>query len=340
MKKILFLLLFCAIGCQNSPDWSYPSIFFGFAIDGFPTDKLLHEMQRETKIHPEMIVFYLQWKKPSQEYQSIVSGLDAIWEIGAVPCLTWEPMTLSDNIEKMIPYEDILSGQYDDYISSMATEVKLWNKPLMIRFAHEMNISRYHFGTDKDNFGPQSPEIFIKMFRYIVNMFKEQQVNNVLWVFCPNVNSIPNELWNAAKNYYPGDKYVDIFGMDGYNWNINRELAASKNQSWTSSWQTFEQIFQPLYQELRSINPDKPIIVFETASVNRTGDPKKSLWIQEALTICKKWGIKGIVWFQANKEEDWRINQNDDDSYISLIQPPTLSFQTWLLENFKLISNR
>lgn len=336
MKKkffILFFSLFCTISCQPQQDWSYSSIFWGFAVDGFPITQQIIKLNNESKINPEMIVFYLQWATPSQQYQSIISSLDTIWESGAVPCLTWEPMSNLDQIEKAIPYEDILSGQYDDYLSSMAAEIKVWDKPLMIRFAQEMNISRYHWGTSKNDFGPLSPEIYIRMFQYVVNIFKKQKVNNALWVFCPNVDSIPNEPWNVAKNYYPGDQYVNIFGMDGYNWNINAELAGARKQSWINPWHTFEQIFKPLYQELKTINAHKPIIVFETASVNRAGDPKKSLWIQDALKVSKRWGIKGIVWFQVNKEEDWRINQNEDYSYISLLRPIKPSFQTWILNH-------
>lgn len=333
---ILSLLLLCMISCQNRQDWSYPSTFWGFDVDGFPvTQKVITDLKTESRITSDVIVFYLQWPSKSDQYQSIVSSLATIWEIGAVPCMTWEPMIMSDQIEKTIPYQDILNGQYDHYLTSIAAEVKSWEKPLFIRFAQEMNISRYHWGTSKEDFGPLSAEIYIKMFQYVVDLFKKQKIDNVLWVFCPNVDSIPNETWNAAKKYYPGDQYVDIFGMDGYNWNIDSEIATSRKQSWISSWRTFEQIFKPLYQELKTINSNKPVIVFETASVSRADNPKKSLWIQDALKVAKIWDIKGIVWFQVKKEEDWRINQNDDYSYIQFIQPSIPSFQTWLLDNFR-----
>lgn len=337
MKKcyiMTFVFLFCAISCQNKEDWQYPDVFWGFAVDGFPVTEKVIELQKESRITPGMIVFYLQWQKPLNQYPSIVSSLDAIWKLGAVPCLTWEPMTMSDQGEKMIPYEDILAGQYDHYISSMADQIKLWEKPLIIRFAQEMNISRYHWGTEKDNFGSDSPGIYIKMFQYVTKLFKNKKADNVLWAFCPNVDSIPNEAWNTAKKYYPGDEFVDILGMDGYNWNINEELAAERKQSWVSHGRSFEQIFHPLFKELKSIDSNKPIVVFETASVSRIGDPKKSLWIQDALEVSKKWGIKGIVWFQVEKEEDWRINQNEDYSYVPLIRTTEPSFQTWL-QNYR-----
>lgn len=342
MKKItcLTLMLVFVFGCQKQEDWDYKSVFWGFAVEGFPVSKQILNELSQTKLQPEMIVFYLQWPANlGAEQHPVSSSLETIWEEGAVPCLTWEPMYVIDQKEHFIYARDILNGKYDAYLNRMAQEIKAWSKPLVIRFAHEMNISRYHWGTSLDDFGPNSPDLYIKMYRYVVDFFRFHHVENVFWAFCPNVDSIPNEPWNAASKYYPGDSYVDIFGMDGYNWNRDAKLAAEKKTIQPIPWRSFEQIFYPLYSELKSINADKPIIVFETASVNRPGDPSKSLWIENALQVAKNWGIKGIIWFQINKEEDWRINQNQDYSYISLFQNSPRFFQDWLLKRAKSAKN-
>ncbi len=328
MKRnlLLWLISLFLIGCQIDEEWQYPSSFWGFAVEGYPiTEQDLELLQKETKIDPEMIVFYLQWPIPVHQHEPITPTLEAIWNGGAIPCLTWEPMSVIDQIETTIPYEDILDGLYDPYLFAIADDIKSWEKPLVIRFAHEMNLSRYHWGTQLADYGPESPEIYKKMFRYVVDAFKSKQVINVFWAFCPNVDSIPNDAWNVPRNYYPGDQYVDLLGMDGYNWDISSELATSRKLLWTSPWRSFEQIFKPLYLQLKKIAPRKPIVVFETASVQRSGGQRKVQWIQDALEVSKKWGIKGIVWFQANKEEDWRIEQFEDNSLSS--QP---SFQMWL----------
>lgn len=316
-------------------NWNKSPFAFGFALEGFPiTEEKLDLLYNDTKIHPQLILFYLQWQKTSDEYHSITKTLDVIWNAGAVPVLTWEPMLLEGNLEKAIPYEDILEGLYDSYLHFIADEIKLWNKPLMIRFAHEMNLSRYHWGTNFSNFGPNSPEIYKKLFSYVVNFFKNKNVKNGLWVFCPNSDSIPNDNWNIPSHYYPGNEYVDILGMDGYNWDLNADLAKSKNIDWTKSFATFEQIFNPLYQQLKQIAPDKPVFVFEMASVERPFSQKKIFWIQEAFETSKKWQINGLIWFQANKEEDWRIG--DANNFIkSFIDNEKKPFQEWLFNELK-----
>ena len=59
----------------------------------------------------------------------------------------------------------------------------MWGKPVIIRFAHEMNLNEYHWGTLEAEYGQKSPEIYIKMFRYVVQFFKDEKVDNVLWAF-------------------------------------------------------------------------------------------------------------------------------------------------------------
>lgn len=307
----LLTILLLLNACHQTPS---PPLFWGLVVEGFPiTEATLEEKEKETGISPQLILFYLQWQKTSQELNPT---LELIWNRRAVPCITWEPISLGSGHEEMILIEEL--GEYENYIQEMAEQIRHWGKPLIIRLAHEMNLSRYHWGTSKEQFGPHSPETYIKMFRHVVDIFRKENVTNALFAFCPNVDSIPNESWNQVKNYYPGDAYVDILGMDGYNWNITPEIALKREMTWTSPTQSFETIFKPLYTILKKIAPTKPIIVFETATVSRKGE-SKTAWIIEAQNTAQKWGLEGIVWFQMNKEEDWRLNQNGDRSYLPYI---------------------
>jgi hypothetical protein len=315
MQVALVVILFW--GCQTEEEFPYPSIFWGFALEGFPiTHQQLEFLYKQTQIRPELILFYLQWPAPGAQQEPLTPSLAAIWSAEAVPCLTWEPMYKVDQVQTTIPYEDILDGQYDAYLFEIAKEIKEWGKPLVIRFAHEMNLSSYHWGTSLSEYGPLSPVIYKKMVHYIVELFRRTGAANVLWAFCPNADSIPDTAWNTARAYYPGDAYVDLLGMDGYNWKNGSEA------------RSFEEIFERLYRQLKEIAPHKPLIVFETASGEQETQKE---WIRDTLQISKKWGIKGIVWFQANKEEDWRLKTHADASDPLLVNPAQPSLQQWLL---------
>ena len=333
LLSVLFILVasVCA-GYAASQDGRCSPPFWGVALDGYPlTEERLMDIEKEMGVTPHIVVFFLQWPAPIDMSSANFPAetLEAIWNKGAIPCLTWEPMSYVNGQENMVSYEAIITGRYDSYIMEFAGRARLWEKPFMIRFAHEMNIERYHWGTEKALYGPESPEIYRRLFRHVVNLFRKAGAKNVLWVFCPNAESVPDvsydpkASWNRVENYYPGDEYVDILGIDGYNWGTSQ--TKGKN-GWNSHWQSFEGIFKSVYIELHTLAPHKPIIIFETASVSQGGN--KTLWIRETFETMKKWQICGIVWFQVMKDVDWRIHSGND--HASIILRNISASQEWL----------
>jgi len=329
----LMLLFPSLLQAGSSPCDSRP-FFFGVALDGYPiTSEQLKSVAHEMGTSPEMVVFFLQW--PSVEDQKSPrfpeESLNAIWNSGAIPCLTWEPMVYREGREVMVRWQDIVGEAYDVYLMEFAKQAASWRKPFMIRFAHEMNIARYHWGTEPSGYGPESPRIYRQMFRYVVTLFQKASARNVVWVFCPNSESVPNvsydatASWNRTEAYYPGSAYVDILGMDGYNWGTTQTKAAN---GWDSQWRTFSSIFRPVRETLRGLAFDKPICVFETASVDHGGN--KALWIKDAFETANKWGLSGLVWFQVNKEYDWRINSGGPSLHKDLSRATRFSPHEWI----------
>ncbi|MBW2708365.1 MAG: endoglucanase [Deltaproteobacteria bacterium] len=306
------ILLFPSLLRAGSPHRVSTPLFFGVALDGYPISKeRLKSIEESLGVSPGMVSFFLQWPAIQNQGYGCFPGesLDAIRHAGAIPCLTWEPMYYDEGCQVQVTYQDILDGVWDPYLMGFAKQSALWKKPFMIRFAHEMNIARYHWGTKKKGYGPESPRIYRRMFRYVVTIFQKAGAQNVLWAFCPNSESAPNASWNRIEDYYPDDKYVDVLGIDGYNWGTTQTKA--KN-GWDSEWKEFAAIFRPAWEKLRKLAPDKPIFVFETASVNQGGD--KGLWIKNAFETAKAWKLNGLVWFQVKKENDWRINSEGKTS--------------------------
>lgn len=285
--------------------------FIGFALDGYPiTAERVSGLADATGRVPDLLMFYLQW--PSLDSRTVAGfpakSVEAIRDAGAMPCITWEPMYIENGREKTIPAATITNGNYDAYIRNFAQQAADWGKPVLVRFAHEMNISRYHWGTSETDYGPESPEIYKELFRYVVTLCRDAGNTNILWVFCPNAESVPvpseesGTTWNAMRNYYPGGAYVDVLGLDGYNWGTSRN---QKEHGWTSRPQMFKAIFEIPARELMGIAPRKPLFVFETASVGTASDKEK--WLRGAFRACSDLGIYGIVWFQVDKETDWTL---------------------------------
>lgn len=319
MKCLIIILHLLIFGSTEAAEIPPPeTLLWGFNLEGFPIDeKVIVELQKETQLTPQLINFFLQWPMAGEQQQPLTSTLEAIWQFGAAPCVTWEPMYYSGKTRFTIPLEQIIGGSYDVYLKQFAEQIKAWNHPIIVRLAHEMNLQEYHWGT-KTEYNAQSPEIYIQLYRYLVTFCREQGAKNILWAFCPNaesspLSSSPTGKWNCVKCYYPGDDYVDILGMDGY--------------SWGEPDRPFELIFGELYNELKMIAPNKPIMVFETSTASQREE--RSRWMQEAIAQAQRWRLNGIIWFQVNKEHAWELKQPPGNVLTAIKQASSPS-QHWL----------
>jgi len=327
-KKLLAVVVFAMFlsagfyGCrevnngQQSEKEHKRQLYFGLAVEGLPEQpQVFQDKENKTGLPVSMVNFFLQWPQDPEEMNFPGKTLEAVHSFGAMAVVTWEPMYYdSHGQEHMIAAGDILQGRYDDYIQGFASRIKDLEYPVIIRFAHEMNLDRYHWGGSREEYGPESPERYQEMFQYVVKRFRDEDAGNALFAFCPNAGSVPSPEqgahWNKARNYYPGDDYVDVLGMDGYNWAYTRTM---EEHGWQSSWRSFEEIFEHIYSELTSISPEKPLFVFETASPAEGGD--RDVWVQNAFETASRWGLDGIIWFQVDKEEDWRLAAGEECRY-------------------------
>jgi hypothetical protein len=185
----------------------------------------------------------------------------------------------------------IRAGRWDGLLRQRARECREFGAPLYLRWAAEFNGDwNPCYGRARD---------FVPAWRHLVGVFRAEGASNVRWVWCPialEQRFHPYEDWRA---YYPGDRFVDWVGMDGYNWGTTR--------SW-SRWQSFEAIFGPLYADYAR---RKPTMICEVASAEVGGD--KSAWIRAmGAGLAGRFArVRALVWFHANKETDWRVNSSD-----------------------------
>lgn len=308
---ILFFIIFT--GCKNL--YSKNVISPGLTVANHPGKTDLKRLESEVGFKPLIVNFFISWPdiRVNNSYYFPKDSINNIISYGSIPCITWEPMYYVRGREVPVLYSDILSGRYDDYLKYYSENIKSFKEKIIIRFAHEMNIIRYHWGTKKEDFGPESPEIYKKMYKYIVDFFRKNKVENILWVFCPNSESVPltrDSSWNSINNYFPGNEYVDIIGIDGYNW--GNSMTIEKN-SWKSHWKPMKSIFKDALGNVRKLS-EKPVIIFELASCTEGGDKKK--WLDDMNSWLEKNDIYAFCWFEVNKELDWRLNSGLQKKYI------------------------
>ena len=108
-----------------------------------------------------------------------------------------------------------------DFMSSLKVVGAAWNPdehlvPVIFRPFHEHNRSAFWWGkrytTDAD---------YIKLWRFTVEYLRDvKQIHNLLYAFSPDHKGIRHpHAATFTSDYlfrYPGDEYVDVFGLDNY----------------------------------------------------------------------------------------------------------------------------
>ena len=237
--------------------------------------------------------------------------MDAAISRGGMPLVTWEPWEFGAGLHQpKYALKKILGGKHDAYVRSWARAAASWGKPFFLRFAHEMNGDWTTWSPGVDG---NTAREFVSVWRRVHGIFRQEDATNVRWVWAPVAHS---EEHTPYRYVYPGDAYVHWFGISGYNWGNTRE--------W-SRWQSFSDIFGASYRTMSRMASEKPIMIAEVGCAEQGGD--KASWIRRAYVkeIPEKFpGIKAVVWFDADKENDWRVNSSRGslDAYRKIAAAP------------------
>ena len=103
---------------------------------------------------------------------------------------------------------DIVAGDEDDLISAQAHRYESSGRRCLVRWFWEMD------GSKKAEWA-QDPETWIAAWQHIVSIFREEDADNVEFVWCPNASAFDSD---EGAEWYPGDGWVDWLCADGYNW--------------------------------------------------------------------------------------------------------------------------
>lgn len=227
--------------------------------------------------------------------------LDHIYNRGAVPLLMWQP-----NLRNGETLQTILNGRYDAYIDSWARAAAADGRPMLLRFAQEMNAPWFPWGANRRG---NSADDFVAVWRKVWNAFRGPDgagASNVKFVWSPNIKyggSVP------FADVWPGNGYVQVIGLDGYNYYDFR------NDNGT--WKSMRVLFEASLEELTTSWPNKPIVICEVGSVNphAADEYDKGRWLARGLNyLYQNWPqVKGFVYFNirlvgAEGGVNWRLD--------------------------------
>ena len=192
----------------------------------------------------------------------------------------------TDNEKKNVNF-DLIDGLYDDYLRKFARDAKAFGHPFIFRLNNEMNSTWVRYS------GIAllcDPDVYIKVWRHIYGIFEEEGVKNAIWVFNPNDADYPPLKWNSHISYYPGNKYVHIVGLTGYNTGTYYSSLTGEK------WRGFTEIYDPLNERYSKFYSKFPWMITEFACSSIGGDKEK--WIRDMFANIKRYkNIKAAVWW-------------------------------------------
>ncbi len=162
---------------------------------------------------------------------------------------------------------------------------------VIFRPFHEMNGSWFWWGR-----GNCTNEDYVKLWQYTIERLRQHGVNNILTSFSPNtMNDIKD-----FEDFYPGDDYVDVLGVDIYNHNGNQNFIKSVEDNLS-------------ILRAKGEKSNKPFALTETGNVNMGKDSR--WWTEILYPVLEDSGISWVlVWRNARKDHYFATFPNENSS--------------------------
>ena len=224
---------------------------------------------------PNLLGYYSGWAQPFD-----ASFAEMIYRHGVIPFVQIDPTDAS--------IAAIANGVYDDYLRSYATSVRGFGHNVVIGFGHEMNAPWYSWG-----YSHVAPSTFVAAWRHIVTLFRDQEADNVTWVWTLQADERGT---GPIASWWPGAQYVTWVGIDGYYYRPT---------------DTFTSVFGRTIDQVRTFT-STPVLLAETAV---GPDADQFVKIQDLFQGMAAYRTLGLVWFDEDQHggiehQDWRIEDS------------------------------
>ncbi|MGH3273267.1 MAG: glycoside hydrolase family 26 protein [Streptosporangiaceae bacterium] len=248
-----------------------PGSYLGVFVPGAPESYAgLAAFSAATGVRPGLEVYYSGWYEPFSASFAATAASH-----GAVAVVQINPTHIS--------LAAIVAGDYDTYLRDYALSVRAYGGPVVLSFGHEMNGPWYSWGSGHD-----APALFVAAWRHLVTLFRVEGAHNVTWLWTVNVAN-PHAGIPYPAPWWPGRAYVTWVGIDGYFYAAN---------------QKFDSVFARTIQAVRALSDD-PVLVAETSVIASSAG--QATEIPDMFAGVHRYGLLGLVWFDAVGTEDWRL---------------------------------
>ncbi|MEY4512468.1 MAG: hypothetical protein RLZZ450_4590 [Pseudomonadota bacterium] len=227
---------------------------------------------------------------------------------------SWEPHCTAEG--KCVSFGAIVRGEHDAYLQRIADSMRAFPYDLYVRPWGEMNAewSAWQPGSGKPRAGTTAE--FVAAWRHVRVFFRSRGIHNLKFVFNPDASNDSTTV--PIAELWPGSEYVDVLGIDGYNW--GRGVPGGPGR-----WEEFEEIFAPMYGILTKLHPSAPVWLCEVGSKEPEKDDgspvrpaprdkthSKADWIEKMMSSNAFPRVTALIGFNVIKERDFRFESSSD----------------------------
>ena len=151
-------------------------------------------------------------------YITVTAGAEPVrdWQQqihGALATLEGQPTTLQIGLNLTAGKDDgsgradrVATGDYDAAVDAFVNALQAFGVPAWVRIGYEF----------EGSWNGYSPEGYVAAFRYITERIRAAGLDDVATVWCAAGGSAGWLPFDALMDYYPGDEYVDWWGVDTF----------------------------------------------------------------------------------------------------------------------------
>jgi Glycosyl hydrolase family 26 len=259
------------------------SFLFGAAVDDLPEGRdRLPALEAELGRPVDIASTYVDWSYvfpgPNERWMAAGGKRNVL--------LSWEPWG--------VRFSEVTSHRRDSYLEAVANAMRAYPSDIYVRPWPEMNGKWSTWqptlnGQKKDG---GTPAEFVAAWRYVVSFFRDRGVHNLKFVFNVDASNWPSN--TPVRSIWPGSAYVDVLGIDGFNWG-------------DGEWRSFEEVFAPMYTTLTWLDPDLPVWIAEFGCVAREARPE---WLAAMMTTRAFPRLQAVVYFDVKARVDWRLDSS------------------------------
>jgi hypothetical protein len=299
------------------------SVLFGAYAPGVPYDDAAFlELESKTLgAHLDLASGFVDWEYVLGEARDLKladGGRRAL-------LYSWEPHCRKDG--DCIAFRDVISGKTDAYLERVAASMRQFPYDIYVRPWAEMNAHWSPYQPTSGRRRAGTVEEFRRAWRYLHDFFRTRGLRNIKFVFSPDVSSEPGDiplrdLW-PGKHPRDGHGYVDVLGVDGYNWGDSRKAGGAE-------WREFDDLFRDAYSALTALDPTLPVWICEFGSKEPTKsdgtsrapapvDPlhSKAAWFENMLRSTAFPRLRALAYYSSyqpgsDNQRDFRLESSPE----------------------------